>query len=64
MNEDEVGVFSFFGGRIGRLQRGAGLFAACARRADFAVPRGARLLAADAKAGEPDAAAAGDQGAQ
>ena len=41
------------------MQRGAGLFAACARRApDFAVPRGARLLAADAKAGEPDAAAA------
>ena len=40
------------------LRRGAGLFAACARRADVAVPRGARLLAADAKAGEPDAAAA------
>ena len=44
------------------MQRGAGVFAACARRAvaDFAAPRGARSLAADAKAGagEADPAAA------
>jgi len=42
------------------VQRGAGLFAACARRAvaDSAAPRAARSLAADAKAGEPDDAAA------
>lgn len=42
-------------------RRAASLLAACARRAvgaDAAAPRGARLLSAEAKPGEPDAAAA------
>jgi hypothetical protein len=45
-------------------RRAAAVLAACVRRglggADAAAPRGARLLSAEAKAGEPDAAKAAE----